>query len=58
MSMFKHRLIPINQKLNKKGKDKMKKDLILGCIFATAFWAWFAICLYVLTPMVFEWLGK
>jgi|Laugrespbdmm15dd_1035085.scaffolds.fasta_scaffold02432_5 hypothetical protein len=36
----------------------MKKDLILGCIFATAFWAWFAICLYILTPMVFEWLGK
>jgi hypothetical protein len=36
----------------------MKKDLILGCIFATAFWVWFAICLYILTPIVFEWMGK
>jgi len=36
----------------------MKKDLILGLIFATAFWLWFWLCLYILTPMVFEWLGK
>jgi hypothetical protein len=30
----------------------MKKDLILGSIFATAFWAYCALWLYVLYPLL------
>jgi len=36
----------------------MKKDLIQGFIFATAFWFYCWLCLYVLTPIVMQWLNK
>ncbi len=32
----------------------MKKDLILGCIFATAFWAYVALWLYVVYPYLIK----
>jgi hypothetical protein len=27
-------------------------------VYAIAFWAYFGLWLYVLTPMVFDWLGR
>lgn len=35
----------------------MKKDLIVGCIFATAFWAYVALWLYVGYPYLIKLLG-
>ena len=34
----------------------MKSDTKKAIIYAIAFWAYFALCLYVLTPLVMEYL--
>jgi len=36
----------------------MSKDTKLAIIYAIAAFSYFAICLYILTPMVMDWLGK
>ena len=36
----------------------MSKNTKLAIIYAIAAYAYFAICLYVLTPVVMNWLGK
>jgi len=36
----------------------MSKDTKLAIIYAIATFFYFAICLYILTPMVMDWMGK
>lgn len=36
----------------------MSKDTKIALIGAIATFSWFAICLYILTPVVMDWLGK
>jgi hypothetical protein len=36
----------------------MNKDTKLAIIYAIATFCYFAICLYILTPMVMDWMGK
>lgn len=36
----------------------MSKDTKLAIIYAIATFSYFALCLYILTPMVMDWMGK